>query len=163
MFTDGQSAVGEKSVLLNSLQTNGQYAVTISQVSDYCDLVRVTQTRSVTLPNKGLLEALQWSDISKKQLGVLVEGAVRTFGEHELREIAEGLAGIVNSVYNPNGKLQPPTPSFEIRDGHQIAYFMAHYSDGPAEVAKIKVANPEELRAKVFAGMNELKMVKAVL
>lgn len=162
-LAEGISLVGQGYFQLRSTQTTGIYSVSITPVSDYFDMFRVSQWKPVTALNAAFLGQLPNPNPSEDLTSIMVNAAAAALNKHELREVAKGLIGIVNRVYNPKRELQSPSLSFEPGDVCLRAHFMAHYQDGPAAVARIKVGDPENLREEVLKRVVKLEKIGFVL
>lgn len=146
---------GFKAVIGSQL-TTGKYEIELVPVSDYYDNVRVTaisQVKPVGADN--LLLTLLGAGVNEALVGAMVAGAQQGLERSELERLTEPLALLVSGIYNPDGKLQKPVWQYVLKGDKPVsAYFIAHYRDGPAEVATIKVVNPDELRRNVLGNLS---------
>ena len=140
----------EAQVLLGSTQTTGAYLVMVKPASDFYDVYRVVAENERTISRSGNLEAAVLSLKLDKALTETLIGAVeRALITEELGRIGRRLAGLVKKNYNPDGRLVNYAPKHEDIEGRPGMTLVAHYADGPAEVAKIK-RDPRILRQSVF-------------
>ena len=149
-----------RSVQAVSQFTGLSYLITVAPSSDYYDAwtIRLQPMRAREVHGR-------WNSISlPPHLNhAAKEGAWYGIVSAEMYALASGsgslsdLSGLINQVYNPDNRLQPPKPVFEeAKDIFRIR-MSAHYRDGPIEVATInRDVDPEELRQQVFNRMGEL-------
>ncbi len=151
-----------RSVQAVSQSTDLSYLIkVIVTPSDYYDMWAITLQPQQTRDVNG-----RWNSISLPSYlnHAANEGARYGVVRAELLALASGgggftgLSRIITEVYKPSKSLQQPQPVFdEVKDIKRII-MIAHYRDGPFEVATInKDVNPEELRQQVFSRIVELR------